>query len=288
MFPILNIGPFSIGVYGICCTVGIVLAGLLSLYNAKSQKIDKYDMIICFAAILIGAFIGAKLLYLIIDFNFVRQYFEQNGFNFETLSGIMQGGFVFYGGFIGGILGILIFSGIRKVSPIHFITVIAPSVPLAHAFGRVGCFMAGCCYGIPSEKFGIAFTNSIGAPNGIKLLPVQLLEAGLLLILAAICQIYFLKSKHRHCNVYFYLFLYPIIRIVTECFRYDDAERGIFFGLSTSTWISICIIVAGIILLAVDIKKGFPEKPTPDAIFEKIYVLEDDDVDKDKEDDKSN
>ncbi len=46
MFPILNIGPFSIGVYGICCTVGIVLAGLLSLYNAKSQKIDKYDMII--------------------------------------------------------------------------------------------------------------------------------------------------------------------------------------------------------------------------------------------------
>lgn len=275
MFPILNIGSFTIGVYGICCTVGIVLAGLLALYNAKSQKIDKYDMIICFAAILIGAFIGAKLLYLIIDFQAVRQYFEQNGFNFETLSGIAQGGFVFYGGFIGGLLGIFIFSGIRKVSPIHFITVIAPSVPLAHAFGRVGCFMAGCCYGIPSEKFGIAFTNSLGAPNGIKLFPVQLLEAGLLLILAIICQIYFSKSKHRHCTVYLYIFLYPIIRLVTERFRYDDAERGIFLGLSTSTWISFFIIVSGIILLAADIKKGFPEKSTPDAIFERVYVLED-------------
>ncbi len=275
MFPILNIGSFTIGVYGICCTVGIVLAGLLALYNAKSQKIDRYDMIICFASILIGAFIGAKLLYIIIDFQAVRQYFEQGRFNFETLSGIVQGGFVFYGGFIGGLLGIFIFSGIRKVSPIHFITVIAPSVPLAHAFGRVGCFMAGCCYGIPSEKFGIAFTNSLGAPNGIKLFPVQLLEAGLLLILAIICQIYFSKSKHRHCTIYLYIFLYPIIRLVTERFRYDDAERGIFLGLSTSTWISFFIIVSGIILLAADIKKGFPEKSTPDAIFERVYVLED-------------
>lgn len=275
MFPILNIGPFTIGVYGICCTIGIVLAGLLSLHNAKSQKIDKYDMIICFASILIGAFIGAKLLYFIVDFQAIRQYFEQNGFNYETLSGMLQGGFVFYGGFIGGLLGILVFSGIRKVSPIHFITVITPSVPLAHAFGRVGCFMAGCCYGIPSEKFGVAFTNSIGAPNGIKLFPVQLLEAGLLLILAVICQIYFEKSKHRHCTVYFYIFLYPIIRIITENFRYDDAERGIFLCLSTSTWISIFIIVIGAILFIADIKKGLPEKSTPNSIFEKIYVIDD-------------
>lgn len=279
MFPILNIGSFQIGVYGICCTVGIILACLLALYNGKKSNIDKYNLILCFAAILIGAFLGAKLLYFIIDFEGICNMFEKYGFNFETLSNIIQGGFVFYGGFIGGLIGILIFSKIMKVSPIHFITIISPSVPLAHAFGRVGCFMAGCCYGIPSEKYGIAFTDSLGAPNGVKLFPVQLLEAALLLILAIIMQVYISKSKHRHITIYIYLFLYPIIRIFTEQFRYDT-ERGIYFGLSTSTWISIGIITAGMILLLIDIKKGLPEPVTPESIMPKLF--DEDNEDKDK------
>lgn len=277
MFPIINIGSYSIGVYGICCTLGILLAALLALYNGKISKINKYDLILCFTSILIGALIGAKLLYFIVDFEGICNYFKESGVNFTTISDIIQGGFVFYGGFIGGLVGILIFSKIMKVSPVHFMTVIAPCIPLAHAFGRVGCFMAGCCYGIPSEKFGIAFTNSLGAPNGIKLFPVQLLESGLLLVLAVICQIYFLKSKHRHCTIYIYIFLYPVIRLITERFRYDDAERGIFLGLSTSTWISLCIIVIGILFFAVDIKKGFPEKAVPESILEKAPDESDDD-----------
>lgn len=271
MFPIINIGPFTIGTYGICCTIGIALAVLLALYNGKRPKINRYDLILCFTAILIGAFIGAKLLYLIVDFRSICEMFYNHGVNLETISAIMQGGFVFYGGFLGGVLGILIYSRILKVSPIHFITVIAPSVPLAHAFGRVGCFMAGCCYGVPSEKFGIAFTNSIGAPNGIKLFPVQLLEASLLLVLAVIMQFYISKSKHRHGNIYLYLFIYPIIRIFTERFRYDDAERGIYFGLSTSTWISIGIIAVGLILLILDVKKGFPEPVTPEILTRNAF-----------------
>lgn len=132
--------------------------------------------------------------------------------------------------------------------------------------------MAGCCYGFPSETCGIAFTQSLGAPNGIKLFPVQLLEAGLLLLLAIAMQLYFSKGKHRHCTVYIYLFVYPIIRIITERFRYDDSERGIYLGLSTSTWISIGIILAGIIMLVIDWKKGFPEPELPP---ETVYVYED-------------
>lgn len=279
MYPILNIGPFTIGVYGICCTLGIGLAALLALHNGKRSGINRYDLILCFTAILIGAFLGAKLLYLIVDFRSICEIFQNKGINMDTISAIVQGGFVFYGGFIGGLAGILIYSRILKVSPIHFLTVIAPSIPLAHAFGRVGCFMAGCCYGIPSEKFGIAFTNSIGAPNGIKLFPVQLLEASLLLVLAVIMQVYISKSKHRHCNIYLYLFIYPLIRIFTERFRYDDAERGIYLGLSTSTWISIGIIAAGFILLIIDIKKGLPEPVTPEILTRNAFEDEQDEMD---------
>lgn len=267
MYPIINIGPFTIGTYGVCCTLGIVLAGFLALFNAKKPKINRYDMILCFAALLIGAGIGAKLLYLIVDFDYICEYFGKYGFSFETITGILQGGFVFYGGFIGGLLGIFILSRIMKVSPIHYIKTIAPSIPLAHAFGRVGCFMAGCCYGIPSEDFGIAFTQSLGAPNGVKYFPVQLLEAALLLVLAAVMQLYYTKAKRRHCVVYVYLFIYPVIRLITERFRYDE-ERGFYFGLSTSTWISLFIIAAGLVIFFIDMRKGFPEHPTPLTIQE--------------------
>ncbi len=274
MFPLLNIGPYTIGLYGVCCTLGIGLAVVLALWNAKSTKIDKYDMILMGAYTLIGGFVGAKLLYLMVDFDSIANIFKVNGVNFNSIMLALQGGFVFYGGFIGGLAAIIIFARSMKISLRLLLMVIAPAVPLAHAFGRVGCFMAGCCYGMPSEEFGIAFTQSIGAPNGIKLFPVQLMEAVLLLILAAAMEIYYKKAKHRHCVIYIYLLIYPIIRIITEQFRYDDAERGIYLGLSTSTWISLAIMAVGIISLIIEWKKSFPAPPEPDI----VYIYDDEDI----------
>ncbi len=264
MYPIIQVFSFTIGTYGVCCTVGIVLAVLLSLWNIRRTKFNRYDLIEAEVFILIGALLGAKLLYLIVDFDSVAHMFREHGFNLHTLQGIIQGGFVFYGGFLGGLLAVFLYAKSQKKSLWLYLTPIAPCVPLAHAFGRVGCFMGGCCYGIPSEEFGIAFTNSLGAPNGVKLFPVQLLEAALLLILALVMQLYYSRTKHRHCTIYLYLFIYPVIRIITEQFRYDDAERGIFLGLSTSTWISIGIFVVGLIILLIDKKKGFPEPQIPE------------------------
>ncbi len=271
MFPLFNIGPYTIGLYGVCCTLGIGLAILLTIFNARRTKIDLNDIILVGASILIGGFVGAKLLYFIVEMDSIINMFQVAGINKDTVMNIIQGGFVFYGGFIGGLAALLICAHSLKISPRFLMALVAPALPLAHAFGRVGCFMAGCCYGIPSEKFGIAFTQSIGAPNGIKLFPVQLLEAGLLLILAIIMQLYYRKAKHNHCVIYVYMLIYPVIRIITERFRYDDAERGIYLGLSTSTWISLAILAAGIIMLMIEWKKGFPAPPEPDI----VYVYED-------------
>ncbi|MDE6020386.1 MAG: prolipoprotein diacylglyceryl transferase [Ruminococcus sp.] len=259
MYPLISIGKLVIGTYGICCVLGGGFALLLALFNCRYSKLNRYDLIEASALVILGAVLGAKLLYFIVDFDFIMDIFKKDGFNMDTLMSVMQGGFVFYGGFMGGLAAIMIYAKTQKKTPWLYIMTIAPGIPLAHAFGRVGCFMAGCCYGIPSEEFGIAFTHSLGAPNGIKLFPVQLLEAALLLILSVIMQFYMSKTKRHHCTVYIYIFLYPIIRIFTERFRYDDSERGIYLGLSTSTWISLCIIAVGIILLVVDIKKGCPE-----------------------------
>lgn len=267
MCPFIDVFGFDVGTYGICCIIGGALAILLALYNKQETGFTSLDIVEAAAFIIIGGVAGAKILYLIADFDTVAYIITEYGITLKTVMGLLQGGFVFYGGFFGGFAMLLIYSKWQRIDTMLFITAIAPSIPLAHAFGRIGCFMAGCCYGVPSEDFGIAFTDSLGAPNDIKLFPVQLLESVLLIILAAAMQIFTMKSKHRHCTVYIYLFAYPIIRIFTERFRYDDSQRGIWLGISTSTWISIAIIIVGIILYLLDQKKGFPE-PEPLPSFE--------------------
>jgi phosphatidylglycerol:prolipoprotein diacylglycerol transferase len=259
MYPLIPIFNGAIGTYGLCIALGCVLALVLALYNCKYSNLNKFDLIECAAFIFIGAVVGAKLLYVIVDYDSLVHLFGKHGFNYETIILSLQGGFVFYGGFIGGLITVIIYAKVQKKSVWLYFMTIAPSVPLAHAFGRIGCFMAGCCYGIPSEKYGIAFTDSLGAPNGVKLFPVQLLEAALLLILAAVAQMYYIKSKHRHCVVYIYLFAYAVIRMITEQFRYDNSERGIYLGLSTSTWISLAIVAVSVLILVRDIKRKLPE-----------------------------
>ena len=144
-----------------------------------------------------------------------------------------------------------------------YLTCIAPAVPLAHAFGRIGCFFAGCCYGIPFDPpIGICLKNAISnAPKEIPLFPVQLLESILNLILALILQICFRKLQKKERVIPFYLSAYAVIRMVTEQFRYD-AERGIWLGLSTSEWISIGIFLCGIVTLFLQNHKISRTKPT--------------------------
>lgn len=249
MYPIIHLGNFQIGTYGLCCVLGGMFAVLLMLWNARYFNHNRYDLIEATAFILLGALAGAKLLYIITSWDYIINIFNKNGFSTETISYFMQSGFVFYGGFFGGLMAIILYAKFQKKSVMEYLKCIAPSIPLAHAFGRIGCFMAGCCYGIPFEPpIGIIMPNAIAAPQNIPLFPVQLLESLLNLILAVILQILIIKIKHKERIVYLYLIIYPIIRIFTEQFRYDS-ERGFFLGFSTSEIISVCILICGVILL---------------------------------------
>ena len=102
---------------------------------------------------------------------------------------------------------------------------ILPSIPLMHAFGRVGCFTAGCCYGIPSD-WGFYFDASPIAPHGVRLLPVQLIESACLLVLFFLMYHYGKQKRLPGKMLAFYLIGYGVIRFILEFFRYD-AFRGI-------------------------------------------------------------
>jgi len=155
-----------------------------------------------------------------------------------------ESGIVFFGGLIGGIFGGLVYIKMYKLSAPVFVDLVAPCVPLAHAIGRVGCFLAGCCYGIESN-LGVNFDRSPAAPHDVRLLPIQLIEANVNLLLVVVILIYEHKKKQKNGegkSLLLYLALYSVSRFTLEFFR-GDAVRGVYFGVSTSQIISVCLFV---------------------------------------------
>lgn len=155
----------------------------------------------------------------------------------EIIYQIFNGGIVFYGGLFGILFSVWIFSKKRKYDAWLILDSIAPAFPLFHIFGRIGCLLAGCCYGVETT-WGVILADD---PNVVRF-PVQFVES--------ICNLFIfigmlLMERKRYSyknNLLIYLFSYSICRFILEFFRGDDI-RGIWFGnLSTSQYISLGII----------------------------------------------
>lgn len=139
---------------------------------------------------------------------------------------------------------------------VDFLNPIVPVLPLAHAFGRAGCFFAGCCYGVPTDGIlGVVYTHAIGgAPSGVSLLPIQLLEAGINL---AICALLMLFTRHTRTKTFVlpvYVVCYGVARFCLEFYRYDYI-RGSLFGLSVSQWISAIGVFLSIIYIGLSLRR---------------------------------
>lgn len=225
--------------------LGVITANLLAFFLLRRTKQDGNDFIVLEAYGILGGFVGAKLLYLIvsakeIDWSQITdlKYFNQ----------LMQGGFVFYGGLVGGICVVILAGRLHRIQTRGYITNFIFLVPLIQGFGRVGCFLAGCCYGIPYDGIGaVVFPENSYALPGVKLFPVQLVETVILLIISAVLAFWRYRKNSVHV-LELYFILYGIARFVLEFFRYDTI-RGQFVGLSTSQWISILLIVIACVIL---------------------------------------
>ena len=129
---------------------------------------------------------------------------------------------------------------------LSYLDLMIPSVALAQGFGRVGCFLAGCCYGKETDScLGVVFTNSDFAPNGVKVLPTQLFMAGGDILLMAVLLWYAAKRPMRGRTSALYLILYSIGRFAIEFLRNDD--RGTVGMLSTSQFIAIFTLMVGLV-----------------------------------------
>jgi phosphatidylglycerol:prolipoprotein diacylglycerol transferase len=170
----------------------------------------------------------------------------------EALSLLIQSvsGLVFYGGLIGGGLMMLLYSRMFKTPLLPYLDVFAAVAPVTHAIGRVGCFLSGCCYGVPlpnSHPLSVIYpAESLSAPSGVPLFAAPLVEAGINLLLAVGLLVY--KKRRRPkagMTAAVYICCYAVIRFVLEFWR-GDLVRGVWWGVSTSQIISVGLLVVGV------------------------------------------
>ena len=149
---ILSIGPVTIHGYGLMIAIGIIAALTAGIFLAKRKGIYPDELYNLTFIAVIGGFMCAKILYCVV---------EWKTFIDEPLKTLGSDGFVVYGGIIGGTLLCGLYCRFKKLSFLKYFDVVLPSVAIAQGFGRIGCFLAGCCYGRETDSFvGINFKNS--------------------------------------------------------------------------------------------------------------------------------
>jgi phosphatidylglycerol---prolipoprotein diacylglyceryl transferase len=239
MHPILfKFGSYTVYSYGFCIAIGAIL-GFYYMYREGKKRFgmtfDQSNNL--FILLVLAAIVGGKIFLI----------FEKPAYYFSSPIKLFSGsGFVFFGSLLLTIPVMLWYFKKIKVPVLGMLDVMAIVTCIVHGFGRIGCFMAGCCYGIPTDSFlGVMFTDPVcqAEPLHTPLHPTQLYEAAFIFILMAFLLLMQSKKKFNGQIFLTYLMLYSIGRSVLELFR-GDIERGFIIKniLSNSQGIALIVI----------------------------------------------
>ena len=230
MLPILYQNPEFV-LYSYPLLMGIGWGVAYQIFFSHLDQLPRWKAQLLFWGIFVSAWVGAKLL-------FYATYKEVNRDFLGELSFWTGGGFVFYGGFLAATCFVLIFNKLNKIS-FSQLWFLLPALAIGHGTGRIGCFLAGCCFGKPTELFWGVFMH------GHYRHPTQLIEAIGLFALG----FYLLYSQKEKRSLFSsYLMGYGLLRLIVEALR-GDSVRGSWGILTPSQWISLGLLVAGISLI---------------------------------------
>ncbi len=260
MHPILfDFESFTIYTYGFCIAIGALLAFGYMAYQGKKQFGMSFDQSNTLFVLLITAgVVGGKFFMIFEDPSYYLSH------PFKLFSG---SGFVFYGSLLFCIPTMIWFFRKHRIPTLAMLDVMAVVTCIVHGFGRIGCFMAGCCHGTPTDHFlGVTFTHEAcqAKPLGTPLHPTQLYEATFIFLLMGV--LWLLKNKKQFHGQLFlvYLMVYATGRGVIEIFRGDLARGFLIEGiLSNSQFISLLVIAAALLVYAKWKRSGNLNAPIP-------------------------
>ena len=259
MYPeLFRIGTFPVTTYGIFLAVGMLLALFVASRLAARDGLPRERIYDLGLWVLVGGLVGSKILMLLVEDNV----------NVFSLDFLRSGG-VFYGGLIGGFLAVATLVPLYKLPFWKVADAFAPGVALGQAFGRQGCFAAGCCWGdVCNSSIGVHFTDlgheytgvPVVGPDGadLYLYPTQLIESFTML---AVFGLLFWLHRHKKFDgqiLIVYAIIYALVRFSIEFIR--DDPRGDLFGfttltgLSTSQGISLFVAASAVVFMIVRLR----------------------------------
>jgi phosphatidylglycerol:prolipoprotein diacylglycerol transferase len=240
MIPVLfRLGPLTIHTYGLMMALGVAFSLWFVYVQSKKRGLDASKIIDAGFYTILVSLLGAKLVLFAGNLSYYTRYPG------ELLSLARSGG-VFQGGLVFGVVFARGYVRRRQIPTWKVADIAGPALALGHGFGRIGCFMAGCCYGRTCElPFGVRFHSQYahdltGIPLGQALHPVQLYEAGLNFLNFFVLFL-ILRRKRFDGQVFaFYIINYSVIRFFTEYFRGDHPERA-FLVEGSSPFLSLTL-----------------------------------------------
>ena len=268
MHPIfINLGGLEIHWYGVCIAIAFVLFLLTLRYLARGTGRDMNTISNMMVILVISAAIGARGAYVI-------EHWSLYADNPMDIFRLDEGGIMFYGGFLCVILALCLFAKYHKERTLDFLDWVVTPLPLAHAIGRVGCFLEGCCFGAqcPADspwavvypKGSHAWYAQVGdgligrTDAALPLFPSQLFEAAGNLIIFAILMVTWRRRKFEGQQGALYFVLYAILRYVIETLRSDQRAQVGMFTISQAISLGIFAVGVGVLVWRV----GFSRHPT--------------------------
>ncbi|MBU0503623.1 MAG: prolipoprotein diacylglyceryl transferase [Candidatus Omnitrophota bacterium] len=255
---LFNLGPINIYSYGLMLALAFLSGMYLIEKRARKQGLNKNKILDLVFLILFSAILGARALFVILNWDYYR----------SDLIGILkvwEGGLVFYGGLILAFFASVWFLKKNKLSFWKTADILSPALALGEVFGRIGCFLNGCCYGLISEKWGISFPARDNPPAfsqqvfdglispaarcSLPVIPTQIYSA--LAGLAIFCILLVLEKKKSFDGFLFWVFilLYSLFRFVIESFRYYEKNFFVLNNLTISQVISIVLVIISLVFL---------------------------------------
>ena len=269
MHPVLfSIGTFYIGTYGLMLALALIAGTLVAIYQAKRAGVDVQAVMDLVFFGVIGGLAGGRIAYILVNFGLFLE---------APLSMIFSRTcFVFLGSVAGGLAVVFLIARRQRLDFWRLSDVVVTAVPLGHALGRVGCFLAGCCYGrvanpdgplaflavqYPKEQaVGGQFVGSQAcadhvthfglssfASHSLPVWPVQLFESFGNLVLFVVLLLLWPRRRFHGQIFLLYLALYASLRFALEYVR-GDAERGAIGPFSTSQALSLVALVCAVAL----------------------------------------
>lgn len=245
MFPdLFSIGPFTLHTYGVFVAAGFLTGLVVAVKIGKSEGISPQQTMDMGFFMIAAGILGSRLLYILMNLSY---YLDRP----LDMVKMWEGGLVFSGGIVCVILALLWYTRRHRLSFWKIADIWAPAMAIGQAIGRIGCFMAGCCYGKPTgSDWGVVFTDPRSlAPLNVPLHPTQLYSSGLNLIVFFILILLHRKKEFEGQVFLWLLVLHSTARLFVERFRGDD--RGMIFqsGMTVTQLVTLVILMGAILAL---------------------------------------